>query len=124
MTLILTSTFEGSWRTVALVWFLIGTWTLSVFVLLVGRDTWGYADDLRLQRWLDVSAFKKLVRIRNRCGVIFGLWTLQLPTLYFIAQSEDAPGLLLFAIALLAVPTAVALFAMILLKTTRLDSSI
>lgn len=104
-----------------LVWFLGGTWILCLFLLRMAWNAWGYAANLRHGQWRSEPALRCLKRIRNDALIVMGLWILQLPSAYFIAEREDAPGLILFAAALLAVPTGIALFAMVLLKTTAWD---
>lgn len=104
-----------------LVWFLGGTWILCLFLLHLAWNAWGYAANLRHGHWRSGLAFQRLKKIRNDAFFIMGLWILQLPSAYFIAEREDAPGLILFAAALLAIPAGVALFDMVLLKTTAWD---
>lgn len=104
-----------------LVWFLGGTWILCLFLLRLGWNAWGYAVNLRHGQWRSEPAIGRLKKIRNDAFIVMGLWILQLPSAYFIAEREDAPGLILFAAALLALPAGVALFAMVLLKTTASD---
>lgn len=105
-----------------LVWFLVGTWILCLFLLFIAWNAWGYAVNIRHGQWRSEPAIGRLKKIRNDAFVVMGLWMLQLPSAYFIAEQEDAPGLILFAVALLALPAGVSLFAMVLLKTTPLDT--
>jgi hypothetical protein len=116
--MVLNATFDSALSLFFFVWFLIGTWVLGVFVMLAAWEAWKYADDLQSNRFRERSARNRLIRIRNRSCIVFGLWMLQLPTAYFVANREDAPGLILFAAALLFLPAGVALFALLLLKTT------
>jgi hypothetical protein len=73
----------------------------------------GYIDRNTAFSLASVRALKRI----QYCGIVMGIiWMSGMPFIYYFAERDDAPGLILFGAAFAAVPFAVAVFAALLKK--------
>lgn len=76
----------------------------------------------RLLSYIDQStafsdlSVKALRKIRNCAAVITALFVLCLPFIYIIAENDDAPGMILFGMAIIFGSVVIAVFAAVLQK--------
>jgi hypothetical protein len=76
----------------------------------------GYIDNNLAFSEASVNALRSI----KHCGaIIAGLFTLLMPYVYYVAESDDAPGIILIGLILIAASTVVAVFAAVLQRILK-----
>ncbi len=95
---------------------LYATAVIFFFALYQGILLLNYIDKNTAFSELSIKALKK---IKYSATAMSGLYLLNMPTIFFLADKDDAPGAIIFGFALACTPLIVAVFSAVLQKLVQ-----